>query len=211
MVQKAERFFIFTWKELFVISLLVIISMGFFFTLGLHYGKQLTTTDLQQSEPMGKLAESPEIVPNRETLETASRHSGAATEETIQESTKAAVEKTKIKVDAPKQVNLPVEKVEAKPSEAKPATSKPIASKQVQGYGIQLGSYPSSTEAQNRVKIFAMRGIEAQVHTAEVSKKTRYRVVMDGFKSKASAEQKAKELHNKNKIGSYVIIKIDGN
>lgn len=184
-----------------MISLLVIISMGFFFTLGLHYGKKVALPE-EHHAPIGKLEESPDLIPSRESLESAARHSGVATEESIKESTQAAVENSKIKMEAPKQVDLPKEKVKPTPAPTKPKVA------QVR-YGVQLGSYPSKAEAANRVKLYAVKGIETEIRSAQVAGQTRYRVIIGGFKSKSAAETRAKELRAKSKIGSFVIIKAE--
>ncbi len=209
-MQKTEKFFIFSWKELTVIGLLFIISVGFFFTLGLHYGKKLVTEGAPVEEA-SKLEESPETLPPRETLEEGSNHANPATQDTIKSATIEQVGESDLKVDAPKPVDLPTEKtVEAKHEQpaAEHEDSKPEAVSDSK-YAVQLGSYPSKKEAQLKIKSLVKRGLQPDVRTAVVAGATRYRVVLNGFKSKSAADARAKDLKKSRKIESYVVIKVD--
>jgi cell division septation protein DedD len=211
-MQKTEKFFIFSWKELTVIGLLFLISVGFFFTLGLHYGKKLTN-ELAPVEHASKLEESPETLPPRETLDEGAQHANSVTQETIKATTDEEVGQAGLKVDAPKPVDLPAEKAavvkafekkEAQPEE-KPAEEPAAASENK--FAIQLGSYPAKKEAQMKIKGLVKRGLHPDIRTAVVAGQTRYRVVLTGFKSRHLADQKGKELKQKRKIESFVVIK----
>ncbi|MBS1959606.1 MAG: SPOR domain-containing protein [Bdellovibrionales bacterium] len=207
-MQRSEKFFIFTWKELTVIGLLALISMGFFFTLGLHYGKKLPSIGLgeESHETAGKLEEGSEVIPPREALEQGAQHSGGATEESIKEATKEELKQTNVKLESPKQVDLPTDKkVEPKPETANPESAPVVAA--AKKYAIQLGSYPSKKEAQLRIKALALRALHTEIRTAEVNGQTRYRVVIPGFTRKALADKTGKDLHAKHKIESFITIK----
>lgn len=207
MTQKSERYFIYTWKEILVILLLAVIAMGFFFTLGLHYGKKIHK-EAGQAEAIGKLEPGPETLPSREDLEQASRHALVATEDTIKAATQNEVVDAKIKMDAPKQVDLPAEKsVKEKSHVEKSLTEKPAKHEADGAYAIQLGSFPNRAEASTKVKSYSKQGISASVVMAKVGGKTRFRVVVPGFNSKKSAEEKAKQFKADHKIDGYVIIK----
>ncbi len=190
-MEKTEKFFIFTWKELIVIVLLVLTLVGFFFTLGLHYGKKLgvPAEHAQVAEDADKLEESPETLPSREVLEEGAQHEKSVGADTIKEATKEELAETGVKIDQPKAVSLP---------EAKVATAT---------FAIQLGSYTSKKEAQQKIKALSKKSVDAEIRTAEVNHQTRYRVIVPGFKSKASADQHGKELKHKHKIESYIVIK----
>lgn len=202
-MEKTEKFFIFTWKELVVIALLFLTLVGFFFTLGLHYGKKINQSAAehkQTTEEADKLVESPETLPPREVLEEGSQHANAVSADTIKEATKQEVAKSAVKIDSPKAVTLPSEKTEPAPEikhEAKP----------VAVYSIQLGSYTSKKEALQKVKALAKKKVDAEIRTAEVNRQTRYRVVIPGFRSKASADQRGRELKQKHKIESFIVIR----
>ena len=200
-MEKTEKFFIFTWKELIVIVLLVLTLLGFFFTLGLHYGKKIVppSEQAQTTDENEKLEESPESLPSREALESGSQHSKSVGTETIKDATKEEVAQTGVKVEQTKAVQLPGEKTikaEKKESETKSASQ----------FSIQLGSYVTKKEAQLKMKIFAKKGIETEIRTAEVNHQMRFRLVIPGFKSKASADLRGKELRHKHKIDNFVVI-----
>ena len=219
-MQKTEKFFIFSWKELVVIALLVVTSLGFFFTLGLHYGKKIHgETAVQAPEaPAEKLEESPESVPPRATLEQGAQHADTAAKDAIQTATENQVKGESVKVEQPKPVDLPKEKgetaqapvakEEAKPAEQPVAASEaPAAASSSSHYAVQLGSYPSRKEAQTRISTLSKRGLKPEVMVAQVNGETRYRVILGGFKTKQLALKKGKDLHSSRKIENFVVIK----
>jgi cell division protein FtsN len=201
-MQKSEKFFIFSWKELLVIALLILTIVGFFFTLGLHYGKKLHAEVPVTEAPAAKLEESPEAVPPKDTLDKGSQNADQASQDAIKTATEEAVANTGLKMDQPKPVDLPKdlpkEKVEPKAEEVT-----------TPHYGVQLGSYTSQKEAKQKVKIFLKRGMKPEIRTAEVNGETRFRVVLPGFKNRASAEMRGKELKSRRKIESFVVIRAD--
>lgn len=200
-MEKTEKFFIFTWKELVVIVLLVLTLVGFFFTLGLHYGKKITVPGdhAQVSHEDEKLEESPESIPPREVLEVGSQHEKTVGADTLKEATKEEVDHTGVKIEHPRAVALPTEKAAHKEEENTVKASG--------GFSIQLGSYTSKKEAQQKVKAYSKKGIDTDIVTVEVNHQTRYRVVIPGFKTKSSADQKGKDLKRKHKIDNFVVIK----
>ncbi len=206
-MQKTEKFFIFSWKEITVIALLFVITIGFFFTLGLHYGKNLHLMT-PPSEVAGKLEESPEALPSKDTLEQASQHAMVATQEVIKKTTDEEVGKSGVKVDIAKPVDLPKEKIEETPAAvAEDTAEKPVQKKTESHFAIQLGSYPSKPEAQAKIKVLIKRGLRPEIRTAVVNGQTRFRVVLVGFKEKQVADQKGKELRTKRKIENFIVIK----
>ena len=218
-MQKTEKFFIFSWKEITVIILLFVITVGFFFTLGLHYGKNLHLIP-PPPEVSGKLEESPEVVPPKDVIEKASQNAALATEDAIKTSTEEEVKKSGVKVDIAKPVDLPSQKVKPveKPIEAshevaakenEEEASAPVEKKSENHFAVQLGSYQSKPEAQQKIKVLVSRGLKPEVRTAVVNGQTRFRVVLLGFKTKQIADQKGKELRSKRKIENFVVIKAD--
>jgi cell division protein FtsN len=205
-MEKSEKFFIFTWKELMVIVLLVLTLVGFFFTLGLHYGKQIAipTHHASEHDAVEKTEESPETIPPKEHLEAGSSHAKPVVENTIKEETIAEVEHSDVKIEQPKATALPVEKAQHH-EEPKEAAS--VAATSSGSFFIQLGSYTTKKEAQGRIKAFAKAGVKTEIQVAEVNQVTRYRVVIAGFKTRPSADQYGRELKQKHKVDSYIVIK----
>ena len=193
--------------------------MGFFFTLGLHYGKKIGTPveHSQAVEDGEKLEENPESLPARETLEAGSQHEKTVSADSIKEATKEEVHENNVKIDQPKAVELPSEKAAPAKHEEAHGDGETVAKSEhstethteaaEKSFAVQLGSYTSRKEAQGKVKAFAKKGVNADIVTAVVNRQTRFRVVISGFKSKAAAEQRGKDLKSKHKIDSYIVIK----
>ena len=212
-MQKTEKFFIFSWRELLVLFLVAATAMVFVFTLGLHYGKRVAGEGKPVESAVASLDSSPEAAPPKETLEQGAQHSESASHEAIQEATAKAIEENHLKVNEPKPVDLPAEKgavhapakVAEKPVEK--AAEKP-AEVQIR-YAVQLGSYPSAKEAQKKISVYSKRGFKSEMRTAVVNSETRYRVVVPGFKTLKQADARGKELKSARKIESFVIIKTE--
>ena len=205
-MQKSEKFFIFSWKELLVISLLVLTMIGFFFTLGLHYGKKLHPELIAAETASAKLEESSESVPPKDALDKGSEAVGPVAQDSIKAATEAAVTETKLKVDQTKPVDLPKEKAE-EPKAAVAANVEEAST--APKFAVQLGSYTSKKEAQERITALTKRGLKPEIRTAEVNHETRYRVVLPGFKTRILADARAKDLKLKRKIENFVVIKAD--
>ena len=151
-----------------------------------------------------KLEESPETVPPKEALDKGSQAAEPAAQDAIKTATEAAVTESNLKVEQAKPVDLPKEKAEEpKPKAAAAEVEKTVDAK----FAVQLGSYTSKKEAQQKVAVFAKRGIKPEIRTAEVNHETRYRVVLPGFKTRALADLRGKELKMKRKIENFVVIK----
>jgi cell division protein FtsN len=209
-MQKSEKFFIFSWRELFVLGLLVVTLLGFCFTLGLHYGKQIRGMEQPVAEVApGKVEEHPESVPAKAVLDQGSQYADQATKSAIEGATEKAAAESGIKLDHPKPVELPTGKA-ATPAEEEEEEAEEPAQKQADApspvYAIQLGSYPSKDLARKKTVLFNKRGLKTEIRTAQVSGETRYRVVLPGFKNRKAAEAKGKELLSKRKIESFVVI-----
>ena len=223
-MQKSEKFFIFSWKELFVLGLLVVTALGFCFTLGLHYGKQIRVEEQVVEAPAPKVEGSPETTPPRAVLDQGAQYVDQATKEAIAGATEKAAAESGIKLDHPKPVELPAEKTVHPPLALPTAVTHPPVGEEEEEeeeveeksaekekppteiYSVQLGSYPNMAAARKKTGVFTKRGLKTEVRTAKVNGETRYRVVLSGFKSRKAAEAKGKELVSKRKIESFVVI-----
>ena len=219
-MQKSEKFFIFSWKELFVLGLLVVTALGFCFTLGLHYGKQIRGEEQVAEVPAPKVEGGHEATPPRAVLDQGAQYVDQATKEAIEGATEKAAAESGIKLDHPKPVELPSEKTVHPPmSLPTTVTHAPVAQEDeeeeeteekeappAEVYSVQLGSYPNMPAARKKMAVFTKRGLKTEVRTAKVNGETRYRVVLSGFKTRKAAEAKGKELVSKRKIESFVVI-----
>ncbi|MBC7397597.1 MAG: SPOR domain-containing protein, partial [Bdellovibrionales bacterium] len=150
-----------------------------------------------------KLEESPDAVPAKETLDQGTQHAEPAAQDAIKTATQDAIAQSNLKVEQPKPVELPHDKVEstAASEEAAPA-AKPVAK-----FSVQLGSYPSKKEAQLKIGTLVKRGLKPEIRVAVVNNETRYRVVLPGFKTKQLADARGKDLKTRRKIENFVTIK----
>jgi cell division protein FtsN len=220
-MQKSEKFFIFSWKELFVLGLLVVTALGFCFTLGLHYGKQIRNDEPVAEVTAPRVEGNHEAAPPRAVLDQGAQYVDHAAKEAIEGATEKAAADSGIKLDHPKPVELPSEKTVRPPmalptavshppvaedeeEEEEAAEEKEVAPTEV--FAVQLGSYPNMSAARKKMSVFTKRGLKTEVRTAKVNGETRYRVVLSGFKSRKAAEAKGKELVSKRKIESFVVI-----
>ena len=113
-MQKSEKFFIFSWKEVLVLALVAITAIGFFFTLGLHYGKKLNAEFKPTETHVATLEQSPEAAPPRDTLEQGSHKAEAEAGDAVHEATLKGLEENGMKVDHSKPVDLPDQKTVGK-------------------------------------------------------------------------------------------------
>ncbi len=206
MAQRSEKFFIFTWKELTVMSLMAIVAIGFFFTLGLHYGKKIHGGEIVD-QPDHKLGSSPENLPSKEALEEAARHALVATEDTLNQATQNEVRKSKLKIDTARQVDLPKDVKPAKSADHSAHNEKPMVKDGK--YFIQVGSFPNLREAQARKTVLEKRDINATVKTVRIGGTVRYRVVVPGFESMKEADFQGNNWKKNKKIEAFVVIKGD--
>lgn len=189
-----------------VLTLLGITLIGFFFTLGLHYGKKIRPEHTTAEATPQKMEESPEVVPSRETLDEGSQHVEGAAQEAIQQATEHAVKESGIKVENPRPVHLPTEKKNSTHEEKTEVVEEAPAS-DVPRFAVQLGSYPNRKDANAKIIALGRRGLHTEVRTAIVNGETRFRVVIPGFKNRKSADLRGKELRAHHKIDNYVVIK----
>ncbi len=185
-----------------VIGLLILTSVGFFFTLGLHYGKKLHIETPIADESSSKLEESPEAVPPKEVLDQGAQHSEPAAQDAIKTATQDAIAQSNLKVEQPKPVELPKDKADSSAPVTDEAATKPVGK-----FSVQLGSYPSKKEAQLKIGTLTKRGLKPEIRVAVVNNETRYRVVLPGFKTKQIADARGKDLKAKRKIENFVTIK----
>lgn len=197
MIQKSEKFFIFSWREITVLGLLAIIASGFFFTLGMHYGKKLTPKEMKEMNE-AHLDSKPENVPDKTLLEDASRHAQVVTEKALSDATREEVKNAHLKMDVPKAVDLP-----------KKTKAESVGAVGSGRYAIQVGSYPTLHDAQARKLVLEQRGIAAAIRSVRVSGKMRYRVVVLGFETLSGAETQGEAWKTAKKIDAYVVIKAE--
>src|SRR6476620_4017053 len=112
MVEQKQRFFIYDRKEMGVLLLLGVLVAVFAFTLGVHLGKrveQKPSTPAPHEAPTEAVAVPtvPDQLPNRQELTEQSKGAQQAADETLSQALHEEVARTGIKLDTPKQTQLP--------------------------------------------------------------------------------------------------------
>jgi cell division protein FtsN len=185
-MQKSEKFFIFSWKELLVIALLVLTIVGFFFTLGLHYGKKIHPETVATEAPAGKLEESPDAVPAKEDLAKGGQNAEPAAQDAIQSATESAVADSKLKVDAPRPVDLPEETKPSKKAVSKVEAQTSSKEKIIRKAPTKESAKESIKESTDESRV-EKPGI---VSTTAESKESHFAVQLGSYTSKKEALQK---------------------
>ena len=257
--KKSGRIFIYDRKEMAVLLLLGVMVALFAFTLGVHLGKHVTPEVASgpdhETHPVltqaDKVPENPEIAK-------AGDANNQKIEEGLNQSLHQEVEKSGLKLDEPRQVELPTKTrsrsggatspdaapiEEAKPKtavvepkvepKAEPKKASAVesddaggtadavqkalkkASKEVLAveslaplgkYTLQVGSYPSVSEAQSRLEVLEKDGMQPFIRSVELKGKGLWhRVFVGGFASKDEAEKAGRQYKTSHKISSFIV------
>ncbi len=212
-MEPKPRLFIFERKEVTVLFLLAIFVAIFAFTLGIHFGKQLTpdptTAASDTHESAGEAAgeeeahvavgDRAEQLPEKEKLLEAAKAAPTAGDDAVAKALQDEVAKTGIKLEKPIETDLPNETAPAAEASGK-HSARPNGN-----FTLQVAAFPSELEAKKRLQEIVHRDESAFVEKAEVKNKTWYRVYVGGFVSKQDAEKRGKQLVSKRVIDGYVV------
>jgi cell division septation protein DedD len=258
-MDRKQRFFIHDRREAIVLFLLAIMVAVFAFTLGIHLGKKVSASRKAMNSPVASpLAAAPEASPEVETGSAeeksaqaiaqpspatgplSEKEPGAGSDETLTKSLHDEVARTGVKLDQPRQVELPenaksenggaTTEESPAPSPAPESTgeasapaapSAPTEEASTQGaapqapvaktYALQVASYATLAEARTRIHALGKRGVKAYIRTAKIAGKgIRHRVMIGGFASHDQAQKAGDSLHAKGIIGSFIISRQSG-
>lgn len=214
MMDPKPRLFIFERKEVTVLFLLAVFVAIFAFTLGVHFGKQLTPEEAQApveaalddtSEPTS-VGEGTEKLPEKEALSEAAKNAPAAGDDSVAKALQDEVAKTGIKLDKPIQTDLPTE-VPSSNEEDKSARAE-SGGRPDGKFTLQVAAFPSESEAKRRLREILKREESGFIGKAEVKNKTWYRVYVGGFLSKVEAERQGSRLVSRKVIDGFVVSKM---
>lgn len=226
-MEQKQRFFIHDRKEAAVLVLLAVMVAMFAFTLGIHLGKRVASAKgaanpLAVASPLAEApAAEPEVVGEPQTLASGSPPAASTGEEAVEDTATQAlrdeVARTGIKLDRPRQVNLP-EKPVSKNAGATTGTSEsgeespehasrrpPVRPAGVP-YALQVGSFATRGEARAQASALSQQGVGARVQAARVpGKGMRYRVFLGDYASPEQARKAGERLSARGLIDSYVV------
>ena len=238
-MDQKQRFFIYDRKEMGVLLLLGLMVAVFAFTLGVHLGKRVAPKPDVSSTHQAEAVETlPDQVPNRQELTEQGKGAQQAADESLNESLKEEVDRTGLRLDTARQVQLPEQplsqnagattdtKPSASPRPIKKAASSDAPKSAVDSesaqtdfaalrrvppegrFTLQIGSYPSLEEARDQSESLEALGLKPFVRPAEVKGRQWYRVYLDGFPNREMAEKAGARLLGQHKIEAYVVSKM---
>jgi cell division protein FtsN len=229
-MERKQRFFIYDGKEMGVLLLLGVMVAVFAFTLGVHLGKRVG--------PKGALspvagdaelvATSSDKNPNRQELNEQSKGAQQAADESLNQALHEEVARTGIKLDTPRQVQLPEKphsenagatttaatehghpRIQLAPQGAEKGADHVAAERSAPPghYTLQIGSYPVADEARDQADSLEALGLRPYMRPADVRGSRWYRVYVGGFESKEVAEKAGARYVSQHMIEAYVVSK----
>jgi cell division protein FtsN len=220
-MKEKQRVFIYDRKEMGALILLGLMVAVFAFTLGVHLGKRVggknvAHTEAGEATPVethsDKEPESKEIADQ-------AKSAGQVADDSANQALHDEVERTGLKLDKGRQVDLPksaksdnagATTIKASQTIAAPhAAGKPTAEPRAASrFTLQVGSYPILAEAKLRAKAIEELGLHPQVQQAEIRGKGKwYRVYVGEFPTKVEAEKAGNHYRAQRLIDSFVVAK----
>ncbi len=225
-MEHKQRLFIYDRKEMGVLILLAVMVSVFAFTLGVHLGKKVGLKMPGQGADTHSAATQGDELPNRQELTEHGKGVQQAVEESLNQSLHDEVGRTGIKLEVPRQVDLPsnpakraeksekTEKATAEKSDAAspaaiagvPAALRPAP----EGvFTLQIGSHPNLDEAKDQVDALEKLGFKPYLRAAEVKGKGKwFRIFLGGYPSKDAAEKAGQKYQSEQVVESFVVSKI---
>ncbi len=218
MADKRQHFFIYERKEMFILFALGSFIALFAFTLGVHLGKKQTLEQYASTIGThdGKPIESqPDEVPSNIDMSEQMKNAQGAASDALSQELQNEVAETGIKLDKKVQVDLPTQKKQgAKPTEVTPVANKGVAFQQKAPTGkftLQVGSFSSVNEAEDRAKVLRSNGLEPFLREANIRGKGHwFRIYLGGFGSVKEAKTRGAEIVGSGKIESFVVAPMPG-
>ena len=227
-MEQKQRLYIYDRKEMVILTFLGVLVAAFAFTLGVHLGKRVahpTAAGLQVGE--AKHAETtPDTVPSRHELQEQHKAAVAGVDETLNQSLHEEVVRTGIKLDSPRQIELPDDSKPKSVGDGSTATQKASPRKELaqivfddiaatrrnppEGrFTLQVGSYNSLGDAKDQVDAMEALGLKPVLRAADIRGRGRwYRVYLGGYPSQAEAERAGTRYRGQHVIESYIVSKM---
>lgn len=220
-MERKQRLFIYDRKEMGVLILLGVMVAFFAFTLGVHLGKRVppatggASAEAQHTDGMITVGTVSDQIPRREEgdgPEVGRAASAEAVREVVGQALHDEVQKTGIRLEKPRQVDLPDQMRAAAQEIAKraeptlegiPAARRPAPDGK---FTLQVGSYSGISEVRERADAFEALGLMPIVRSAEIQGKgTWYRIYLGGYASKEEAENAGDRYRRQKIIDSFIV------
>lgn len=228
-MDQKRRLFIYDRKEVGVLILLGVGVALFAFTLGVHLGKQVVPKTVEtagEAKPVEPLTAAQEQAPSRTEISQEVKNVPAAVDETLDQSLRDEIAKTGLQVEKPRQVELP-EKVRKKdttapevgavdhavsqvspPKNETPHQAAPVSGSSASRYTLQVGSYPSLSDAEPELLKLNENGLRAEVREVEITGKGKwYRLFVGQFDTVKDADKAGKNFRKERRIADFVVVR----
>jgi cell division protein FtsN len=216
-VDEKRRLFIYDRKEVGILILLGVGVALFAFTLGVHLGKQVVPKEIAaaaDAKSVDPLVPADTQAPSRVEVSEEVKNIPAAVDETLDQSLRDEIAKTGMKVDQPRQVELPTEVGSAAPAKAPAEEKKPrrkaerTAPSSASHYTLQVGSYPSLHDAEPVLLKLNENGLRAEVREVELAGKGKwFRLFVGEFDTVKDAEKAGKSFKKERRIAEFVVVR----
>ncbi len=233
-MEHKQRLFIYDRKEMGVLILLAIMVSVFAFTLGVHLGKKVGLKMPAEGGDTPAAATQHDELPNRQELTEHGKGVNAAVEESLNQALHDEVGRTGIKLEVPRQVDLPQTSKSAaqtKATQLPEGTTEPKKSASPTGeaapaeaiagvpaalrpapegvFTLQIGSHPNLDEAKDQVEALEKLGFKPYLRAAEVKGKGKwFRIFLGGYPTKDVAEKAGQKFQSEQVVESFVVSKI---
>jgi cell division septation protein DedD len=234
-MEPKRRVFIYERRE-FALLLVIGVAVALFaFTLGVHLGKRVVSPNsvsgtLEPKTDPSVLPSVADAIPDRREVLEQQKGVTPAVEEALEKSLHEEVVKTKIRLDQPKVLDLPkkTRAEQAMPSsEPTPVTSVVPKAKQTDvrtsdsgadeesesipsgKYTLQVGSFPTATEAKPMLDRLRKAGVVAFVRRVDLKEKGKwFRIFIGGFPSIEAAQTAGARYRSENVIQSFIVARM---
>ncbi len=229
MAKTNHRLLIYDRREMTVLILLGVMVALFAFTLGVHLAKRVggpvhVGAHGADSLPAGTTTDK---IPEPGDLTEQSKGAQNAVDDTMEQALHDEVQRSGLKLDQSRQVDLPrkarakaepeaaepahAAEAHAKAPEAHEAHTKPAAPHAEAATGkftLQVGSHPNIQEANEQLAQLQKKGLPAFLSTAEIKGKgVWHRVFIGGYETKPAAEKAGQGFREQKLIESFVVNK----
>lgn len=217
-MQQKQRLFIYDRKEMGVLLLLAALVAIFAFTMGVHLGKRVGPKPPELAETAAPLGEGVEDrTGSAQDLTDQNKGAALETEEALDKAAHDEVSRTGLKLDQPKQVDLPAESKSEKMdrAEKKNNTDESLKVEDLPAfkreapagkYWLQIGSHQKIEEAQALIAKKEALGLKPFLRIANLAGRGQwYRVYIEGYPNKAAADLGGTDLQKKGLIESFVV------
>jgi len=207
-VKSKQKLFIYDRKEMGVLLLLGITVAVFAFTFGVHLGKQVGMTPMAQIAGNSTVATQADQTPTQQELAEQAQNAQVIAEESLNQTLHEEVTKNGIKIDKPRQMDLPKE-TKKKSGGVTALKSLQNLETNLRRFSLQIGSFPTETEAKSQIDSYESQGLKPFVREAEVKGiGKRFRLFVGKYDSKGEAEKAGAQFRSQHLIKSFIVARI---